>query len=79
MVTRLVLAVLASLLVLPGVVRAEPGDSCKASSDCDDGERCRQLVCVPKSGHQSTETPTPDSDDPGPSNSREALIYLNFA
>ena len=25
---------------------AEPGDTCQRTSDCDDGERCRNKVCV---------------------------------
>jgi hypothetical protein len=34
------------LLAFPSAASAAPGDSCRRSSDCDDGERCRQRRCV---------------------------------
>lgn len=36
------------MLPLATSVYAEEGDSCERTSDCDEGERCKDNECVPK-------------------------------
>ena len=59
------LLVLLSTFLHSEFCRAEPGDSCQVSDDCDEGERCKRGVCTPRQGRNPPNTGPNSSDVPG--------------
>jgi hypothetical protein len=51
---RFVILMTLLLLSVTHFAFADPGDSCQANSDCDEGEHCRQQVCVARSGRSQS-------------------------
>ena len=60
---RLAIPLFLQLLVLSvsPYVFAEPGDSCDRTSDCDEGEKCRDGECVPKKRPKPGPGPQPQT------------------
>jgi hypothetical protein len=57
------------LILLPPLLhmqhcRAEPGDSCEVSDDCDPGERCKRGTCAPRRSSARSAGPGTGNDSP---------------
>lgn len=57
-IAAMFLLLLLPTLLHPQYIRAETGDSCEVSDDCDPGERCKRGICGPR---QSRNRASPDT------------------